>query len=422
MRERFVQYAPLTLIVGALLLLIALGLFVFTQQFDTRVEALLAAGLVAIALFFLLDPASVRRALGTRQAKYGGNAAVMIVVFVGILVVINLLSGRHHTQFDLTAMKEHTLSPQTLQVLASLKEPVRITGFFQGGDPGQEDLTNWLKLYTQHTDKISYTFVDPDAKPALARQYNITGYGTVVYESGTQRQDSLGTDEQDITSAILKVTNPKQKKIYLLTGHGERDPDSLDQPGYSQAKEALEHENYKVEALNLTTSKEPQIPADAAVVIIAAPQTPLLDPEAKALTTYLDQGGKTLILDDPASKAQLNGLLAQYGVRFDNDILIDPASALLGDAASVLVTRYQFSQITKNLPETFFPQARSIRQVDSPPEGVTFTPLAVSSDQSWGEIDLQNLQVRYEEGKDIKGPLAVVASIEAAVKTSASPT
>ncbi len=40
--------------------------------------------------------------------------------------------------------------------------------------------------------------------------------------------------EEQFTSAILGVVNPKVPKIYFSTGHGEHDPDGMDADGYSQ--------------------------------------------------------------------------------------------------------------------------------------------------------------------------------------------
>ena len=80
-----------------------------------------------------------------------------------------------------------------------------------------------------------------------------------------------------------------------------------------------------------------------------------------------------------------------------------------------MVQQYPFNQITQNLPATFFPRVRSVEQVKEPPQGavdVTVSPLLETSPQSWGETDLQNRQLRYDEGKDLKGPRTLGFSVE----------
>ena len=43
------------------------------------------------------------------------------------------------------------------------------------------------------------------------------------------RTERVTTDaEQDITNALIKVVNPTAKKVYFLSGHGEKDPGNSD--------------------------------------------------------------------------------------------------------------------------------------------------------------------------------------------------
>ena len=59
---------------------------------------------------------------------------------------------------------------------------------------------------------------------------------------------------------------------------------------------------------------------DATVVVVAGPQTDLLPGEVEALSVYLDQGGKLLVLIDPPSESAapepegLIGLLREWGI------------------------------------------------------------------------------------------------------------
>ncbi|MGH2621912.1 MAG: hypothetical protein ACRDHG_15270, partial [Anaerolineales bacterium] len=85
---------------------------------------------VAAAAGVLLDPARVRQALSGRQARYGGNAVLFGVGFLGILVVINGLAVSYPQRIDLTEDKEFSLSPETELLLSELSEPVKLTGFY----------------------------------------------------------------------------------------------------------------------------------------------------------------------------------------------------------------------------------------------------------------------------------------------------
>jgi len=411
------QYAHYLAYLGTILILAGLGFYFVNRFWNLKAESSLGLGILLWSCFILLRPEQVRTALAGRTARYGSNALIMSLAFLGILILLNFLAIRHHRRWDVTAESQYSLSPQTKQVLAKLEKPVNITSFFTQGNPRLENLTELLEEYTYLSDKVAYRNVDPDLNPSTAREYEIRNYGTVVFERGEKRYDGFGIQEQDITSGILHVSRDVQKIIYFLTGHRERDIQSFDQAGYGQAKQALEDDGYIVQTLNLAVTNT--VPADAAVVAIAAPQTPLLPLEREALQSYLSEGGKALILQDPQHDAGLNELLANWQVAFGQGVILDPVNALLGDGAVPLVARHRFSQITKDLPMTFFPIARPVNDLadeENPPTGRTFTPLFESSPQSWAETDTESPKARYDEGEDQAGPLVMGAIVEQEVR------
>src|SRR5215510_6200628 len=193
------------------------------------------------------------RVAGKRQVRFGANATVMTIALLGILIFLNILAVRNHKRWDLTANKDFSLSQQTLQIIQSVKSPVQITSFFGKADrTAQQDLESKLKEYTSRSNLITYRAVDPDTDPTTAHTYNITSYGTLVFESGGRRQQTTGTDEQDLTSALLKVTQDRTTTVYFLTGHRERSIDGFDRGDYGDARQALEQDNFHVTTLNLT--------------------------------------------------------------------------------------------------------------------------------------------------------------------------
>ena len=46
--------------------------------------------------------------------------ALLVALFAGILVLVNIIAVRHSLRFDLTPGKQFTLSPQAEQILKSL--------------------------------------------------------------------------------------------------------------------------------------------------------------------------------------------------------------------------------------------------------------------------------------------------------------
>ncbi|NOZ30161.1 MAG: GldG family protein [Chloroflexi bacterium] len=414
--------APYLAGVGIVAVLLSIAARVLGSEPPWLPEALLSLGVVLVISYALLRPREVVAALTGRRARYGGNALLLSVAFLGILTTVNILSDRHHKRFDLTESKQYTLSQETIQILQSLERPVKVTGFFTPGDPRQTDVEDLLKEYAYHSDQFTYEFVDPEQRPGEARRLGVTSYGVLVFQSGDKRQQTFGLDEEDLTSALLKVSRDEQKVVYFTTGHKERNPEGFQSADYGNVGRILGMDNYNVELLNLATITD-TIPADAAAIVVASPQVSFSPDEISLLDKWLEAGGRLMILADPPARrgeedpmAAFSEMLKKWGIRLRDDLVLDPASAFFGDAASPLVTRYRFSTITKDLGglTSFFPLARSIEQVtpELPEEDLVFTPLIETSRDSWGETNLTEQQARYDEGEDTRGPLILAITVE----------
>lgn len=411
---------PLAL-VGLLLLLAAGGITFVVGQVDRLALVVGAIGL-ALVLFYVLDqPSQLATSMTGRNARYGANTMTMALAFIGIVALLNVLAARYSHRFDLTRNQVFTLSPQSIQVLQTINQPVKITAFYsvtQGFLQQQrEDLENLLEEYRRHSPNVQYEFIDPIQQPALARSMGIEVDGTTVLEMAGKRQTVRGSSEGELTSALVKLARPAERKIYFLTGHGELDPESFDQIGAVAAKRQLEGEGFKVETLNLATGQP--VPDDASVVIIAAPEQPLLDQEKQALNAYLDRGGKAMVLAAPGQVDVVNELAQKYGLNFAKGVAIDAGLSLRGDPRALVVDQYQPGPITQGLngKATVFPYSASIDLPREPKPNVQVTVLARTTDRSWLETDQQVAQ--FDEGKDVRGPLPIAVSV--AVDPSTEP-
>ena len=78
---------------------------------------------------------------GKRTTRYGANAALYSLAFIFLLIAVNYLASRYPHQFDLTVEKAFSLSPQSLQIVKQLKQPLKLYGFVQNGhNPYAEEL------------------------------------------------------------------------------------------------------------------------------------------------------------------------------------------------------------------------------------------------------------------------------------------
>ena len=146
----------------------------------------ISAGVLAlgVAIYSILNPDSVRRFISGRQARYGSNALVMSLAFVGILVVVNVLVYQNPKTWDWTEGKQHTLAPQTLQALNTLPAKVSAVAFFSPQSSTESARQLLTDFQSSSKGKFDFRFVDPNADPLLARQYGVTGDGQIILTMG----------------------------------------------------------------------------------------------------------------------------------------------------------------------------------------------------------------------------------------------
>jgi ABC-type uncharacterized transport system involved in gliding motility auxiliary subunit len=405
-------------LLGVLCLAAAATWFVIGRQFDPWVRGLLIGGLALLALYVLASPGDVQHAFTGRSVRYGSNAVILSIAAIGIVVLLNYLSNRYYKRFDVTQSQRHSLSPQSIQILQGLNVDIEFIGVYPSGQD-QEAFETWIETYQAQTNHIQYTWFDPVREPGEADKLGWSAYGGgMIVRRGSKSTQVYTADEQDITSAILKVSSDVAKTVYFLSGHNERSPTTYEGTGYSTIGDMLRNNNYQVKSLNLVITDT--VPADAAVVVIAGPQSTLLQEEQQKLISYLLNGGKALIMVDPGPETGINAVLAPWKVHFENMVVVDTLQSLSGDPLSPVISEWQYSQITKDLTNMLLvmpvacPIVSDIDPASATGAGaIDFTALASSSARSWAESDTESPQAQYDEGSDILGPLTLVASIEA---------
>ena len=376
-----------------------------------------------------------------RQTVFAASSATAGIILAVVLVgMVNWLGYRHYSRGDWTSSKLYTLSEKSLNVLKGLTKDVRVVVLMTPSTPLFSETKELLDRYEAASPKVKVEFIDPERDPlrtkALAQEFGVSTANTVVFSSGGRKKyvtsDQLADydysgmqmgqapklkgfkGEEEFTSAILAVENPKVPKVYFTTGHGEHDPDAADPDGYSQLKDAIKRDNFDVEKTTLLSGA---VPADCDLLVIAGPKAPFTDPEKAALKTYLDKGGRALIMLDPvlgdrAQSSGLDELLKGYGVQVDNDLVVDPSRQLpFFSAAAVYVNQFRSHPVVDGMQglAVLLPVARSVTTVSAP--GATSTILLTTSDKGWGQRNLAanasgQLEIKKAPG-DVPGPVSL---------------
>jgi gliding motility-associatede transport system auxiliary component len=422
MKPEWRRFAPLGLYLALLATLVSIGLYIVYRQFNLALQISLGVIVLGLALFALLDPDRVRLILTGRQARYGSNALVLSLAFIGIVVVVNYLIYNHSKSWDLTENKQFTLAPETLDTLSKLNEPVKALAFFTKQSNSDQARTLLEQYKSNSNGKFDYQFIDPDANPAAAQQAKITRDGTIVLEMGGHQEPVTIVSEEELTGGLVRLLNPEKRAVYFLTGHGERSPDDSGQDSLSLLKRTLESKNYTVQTLNLLA--ENKIPDDAKVVVIAGPRKPISQAETDLLKAYTEKGGALVVMEDPTPVTDFGDapdpladyLVKDWNISLGNNIVVDLTSQ---QPFAPYAASYGSSPITEKLSNTTsqFPTVRSTTVLTNTLTGVSPVELVFTAQQSWAETNLTNLsegssQIGFDQATDIPGPVSLAASAE----------
>jgi len=422
MKPEWRRFAPIGLYIALIAIVISIGLYIVQREFNLYLQISLGFILIGLALFALIDPERVRQLLTGRQARYGSNALVLSIAFVGIIILLNYFVYQNSERWDLTEDKQYTLAPETLDTLQSLEEPVVAEAFFTKKASSDQALTLLDQYQANSEGKFSYMFIDPERNPVLAEQSKITRDGTIILSMGEHKEPVTIVSEQEMTGAIIRLLNPGENTIYFLTGHGEHSPEDSGETSYSRVKLTLESKNYIVKTLNLLATNS--VPEDTKVLVIAGPREPVSSDEVNLIGEYLDNGGALIIMEEPVPVSDFgdqNDPIADYltktwGINLGMDIVVDLTS---NQPFAPYAAQYGSHSITADLQRTTsqFPTVRSASVNASVESGVSPVELVLTAPQSWAETSLKDLvsgqsEVKFDEGQDRPGPISLAAVAE----------
>ncbi|HEX9759135.1 MAG TPA: Gldg family protein [Nitrospiria bacterium] len=396
-----------------------LGLFLFfggllalgvNPSWGNYVSIAEGASLVLLIFFFITHFEAIKVFSTRRSTQFGLNSFLMVVIFLSIIGILNFLSSRHNQRLDLSETGRFSLAPQTKKVLQNLEQKVKITAFTESQTPSENQIRDLLNSYSNETDHLSFQVIDPSQKPAIARQYGITQYNTLVIEVGDQETQIKNIIEQELTNALIRVNKKKKQTIHFLEGHGEHDLTNTEREGFSRVQGALEKQGYHVEGLSLLQTGK--IPEDTAVLVVAGPQKAFLPQEIEAVSNYLNQKGKVLALIDPQTQTNLDVFFSQWGIRLGPGIIVDTLSRLFGgDLTIPVVTTYPNHEITEGFNlATFFPVAQRV-QFESSDSHLNFQSLAETTENSWTKTDIISGDLNFNSKTDLRGPLTLAGMV-----------
>jgi ABC-type uncharacterized transport system involved in gliding motility auxiliary subunit len=391
--------ALLLAIVGAVALLGGFALWLWADDLRTYGNYLMIAGGVILAVAALFGSVNIREALSGQRGRFAINAILMVAAFTGIVVFVNFISFHNVARADLTASKQFSLALQTAQVLENLNQNVHAVAFFvperQDQAANQQLADDLMFEFERRSSRMfTYEFIDPESDPSRAELYELSQFPSIVFQAEDSGQAVVlnvpPLSEQDLTSMLLIVTGEQQKKVYFVTGHGEKDainPDPEDGQGFAFAARGVLADSYTVDTLNL--AQVGIIPEDAAVLVFPGPSRNMSIQEFDSYDAWLKNGGRAIFLVDPPAPNSVRTLLEPWGIAVGDSTIVDPGSSLFGDIRSPLIQSGHYNlqtNITRDLDTVLLPQSTPIEinvEPEKVPPWVEYIPLARSTVLSW---------------------------------------
>jgi len=149
------------------------------------------------------SPRAGGRSAADRRTRYGAMTAVLITAASAACLFTAALGERWGAAWDVTATREHTLSPRTLGALARLDEPIRIV---ISADIGRLDRAIWqrvsdvLSAFQEASPHVSVTLIDVAAPGAADRLED------VLRQMASDRADEINRHLEGLKRAADELT------------------------------------------------------------------------------------------------------------------------------------------------------------------------------------------------------------------------
>ena len=366
-----------------------------------------------------------RRRLSLLAGAY--TAAVLVA-----LAALAVFSARRSGRLDVTHDRRHSLQPATLALLESMPEgaePVDMlaitSAIVAGGraDEAEAQVGPLLQVFARSSGRVRARVLLAEHEPALVDQLAIDHVPVVLLswqpptppggaKPPRRERRTLVATEAGIASALRELIEDRKRIAYLLVGHGELRQGEQGPASAALMATTLQGLNFETRELALVGAGD--VPQDADLLVVAGPQSGLLKEELAAFDRYMDRGGRFLVLDgptrDPDDLLLLHAWLsAQWNLGPADGVVADFDVPLGADPRVLLVLpKAEDHPIASGLQRLVqLPLTRSIRYLDRALPGVTCTAVLRSGPQSWLETNLEDRVPKYDEGEDLRGPLAI---------------
>ena len=388
----------------------------------------------------------------SRKFRGGAFSSILIVFILVAVVLVNMIVSQFDLKIDTTDESTYTLTNQTKNVVKDIKDDIKIYYVVENG----KELTmfkNIVDKYEELSDNIQVIYKDPILYPDFATKYAGSGakvnsnsivvvndktgnykyipYSEMYSLDYTDVYNGKATDptvtaidvEGQITSAVKMVTNQHKDKIYAVSGHGETTISDylknefeklgteIDFLNIRSVGDAGSSDDETMKGLPETDTKAVTIPKDCNILYIAGPTTDYTETEVAAIKTYLQGGGKAIVMLNYMARNMTNftGLLKYYGLDVTEGVVMENSSHSGGGIPYMSYAEISNSNsitlgIDNDTNPVIMPYAQGIKENVSRDTLTIDKLLTTSSDAYCKTADVSSITTYEKEDTDVVGP------------------
>jgi ABC-type uncharacterized transport system involved in gliding motility auxiliary subunit len=340
---------------------------------------------------------------------------LFVMLLVALVALLAWLAHEYRIEHDLTLAHRNTLSAPTLDVLKRLEGPVSVTAYALARDARGENLhqriEEFLRPYRRAKRDMGLTLVDPREQPKAAAQAGVRGPVELVIEYRQRSERLTEFNEQAFVNVLMRLARGAERLVLWLDGHGERKLNGPANQDLGEFGRSLEAKGFRLNSVNLSLAQE--MPANAALLLIAGPQVELLPAEVQKIRRHVAGGGNLLWLIDPEPLRGLAPIAEMLGLVLTPGIVADPDAARYNASPAFAVAAvYGRHAITEGFNlVTVFPHARQVESIES--EEWRVRPLVEVAPR--GCLKAGKLEGRCDRNRDTAGPVTIAAAFERTV-------
>ncbi len=371
---------------------------------------------------------SFKRSFTNRKFRSGAYSTVITILVVAIVVIINLVFNKLDLSTDLSSNSLYTLSKDTKKVVKNAKHDVTIYYMVQDGSE-EDHINKVLKQYNKLSDKIKVKKVDPVVNPAFASKYvddEISSNDVIVVNNDTKSAKYIGGSEMyysqtdystyqqssyldvegKVTSAIQSVLSETTTKMYIMSGHDEKELGT-------KLTDALSKMNIETSELKLYS--QDAVPDDCDILLLNGPAKDISDEEKTKILDYMKKGGSAIINAEYTTNGTPNvkELLKYYGINEQMGNICETTGHYYNYVNCIIPTASSSDSITSKLKGMLvipYPLALSQLKKDSLRSTLNLSEILTTSDGSYLKVDPSSGDGSKSDG-DLDGPFSVGISI-----------